>query len=115
MNIRYGFLFILLILTTSCGSNIKSGIGQNTDQPQTLLPTTASTLNHHSLSPSPVPDPQVNESNNQFQTCNLTGGEVVESGWSGKDTGVNYCNQCMCLSDGLACTKMGCQVKTITK
>ena len=30
-------------------------------------------------------------------TCTLNGGEVVEKGWSGKDTGTNYCNQCMCL------------------
>ena len=40
--------------------------------------------------------------------CTLTGGEVVEQGWTGKDTGSNNCNQCMCLSAGLACTKMAC-------
>ena len=41
-------------------------------------------------------------------TCSLNNGEVVQKGWSGKDTGANYCNQCMCLSVGLACTKMAC-------
>ena len=41
-------------------------------------------------------------------TCTLNGGEVVEKGWSGKDTGTNYCNQCMCLNGGLGCTKMAC-------
>lgn len=40
--------------------------------------------------------------------CTLTGGEVVEQGWTGKDTGSNDCNQCMCLGAGLACTKMAC-------
>ena len=115
MNIRYGLLFILLILTTSCGSNIQSGIGQYTEQPQTLVPATSSTLNHPSLSPSPILSPKVDESNNQSQSCKLTGGEIVTSGWSGKDTGANYCNQCMCLNNGLACTKMACQIKTISK
>ena len=28
--------------------------------------------------------------------CTLTGGETVESGWRGKDTGSNYCNNCFC-------------------
>ena len=41
-------------------------------------------------------------------TCTLNGGEIVQKGWSGKDTGANYCNQCMCLNVGLACTKMAC-------
>tara|TARA_B100001750_G_scaffold149066_1_gene119319 strand:+ start:531 stop:1481 length:951 start_codon:yes stop_codon:yes gene_type:complete len=41
-------------------------------------------------------------------TCTLNGGEVVKKGWSGKDTGTNYCNQCMCLNGGLGCTKMAC-------
>jgi hypothetical protein len=42
--------------------------------------------------------------------CTLAGGGVVEQGWSGKDTGSNSCNQCRCLSAGLACTKMACPV-----
>ena len=45
--------------------------------------------------------------------CVLTGGEVVEDGWSGKDTGSNSCNQCRCMEGGLACTKMAC-VSTAT-
>jgi len=44
----------------------------------------------------------------QGGTCALTGGEIVKEGWSGKDTGSNYCNQCMCLDAGLACTEMAC-------
>ena len=40
--------------------------------------------------------------------CTLSGGEIVQKGWSGNDTGSNYCNQCRCLNPGLACTKMAC-------
>lgn len=40
--------------------------------------------------------------------CILTGGEIVESGWSGKDTGTNWCNQCRCMDSALACTRMAC-------
>ena len=40
--------------------------------------------------------------------CTLTGGEVVQSGWSGQDTGSNYCNSCKCGNAALACTEMAC-------
>ena len=43
-------------------------------------------------------------------TCSLAGGEEVDSGWAGKDSGSNYCNQCMCMEGKLACTKMACPV-----
>ena len=43
--------------------------------------------------------------------CTLTGGETVESGWRGKDTGSNYCNNCFCNNGMLGCTKMGCRIK----
>ena len=35
-------------------------------------------------------------------------GETVESGWSGEDTGDNYCNICFCSNGVLGCTKMAC-------
>ena len=44
-------------------------------------------------------------------TCILAGGEIVQDGWSGKDTGSNSCNQCRCMNSGLACTKMACHQK----
>ena len=59
----------------------------------------------------PVP-PTVTPAEDEIEegvTCTLNGGEVVQKGWSGKDTGANYCNQCMCLNVGLACTKMACR------
>ena len=55
----------------------------------------------------PTPTPTV-ESMEAGGTCILTGGEVVQQGWSGKDTEGNSCNQCMCMGAGLACTKMAC-------
>ena len=40
--------------------------------------------------------------------CKLTGGETVESGWKGEDTGDNSCNSCFCTNGTLGCTKMAC-------
>ena len=42
--------------------------------------------------------------------CILSGGKTVESGWSGKGTGDNYCNDCFCSNGALGCTKMLCRV-----
>ena len=42
--------------------------------------------------------------------CTLSGGETVASGWSGEDTGDNYCNNCFCSNGVLGCTKMACGV-----
>ena len=42
--------------------------------------------------------------------CTLSGGGTVESGWSGNDTGDNYCNNCFCSNGALGCTKMACRV-----
>ena len=41
-------------------------------------------------------------------TCTLSGGEVVQDGWQGNDTGNNHCNSCNCNNGRLACTKMAC-------
>jgi len=40
--------------------------------------------------------------------CKLTGGEEVSEGWSGNDTGNNFCNKCRCMNGALACTRMAC-------
>ena len=40
--------------------------------------------------------------------CKLTGGETVQSGWTGEDTGNNSCNSCFCTNGVLGCTKMAC-------
>ena len=42
--------------------------------------------------------------------CILSGGKTVESGWSGKGTGDNYCNDCFCSNGALGCTEMLCRV-----
>ena len=46
--------------------------------------------------------------------CTLSGGETVESGWSGEDTGDNYCNSCFCSNGVLGCTEMACGVSIPT-
>ena len=42
--------------------------------------------------------------------CTLSGGETVESGWAGEDTGDNDCNSCFCSNGVLGCTKMACGI-----
>jgi DNA repair exonuclease SbcCD ATPase subunit len=42
------------------------------------------------------------------ESCRLTGGEDVKDGWSGLDTGDNYCNTCQCTDGVLLCTLMYC-------
>ena len=58
-----------------------------------------------------IPTTEVVKEISKSTKCVLTGGEVVEDGWSGKDTGSNSCNQCRCMKAGLACTKMACHQK----
>ena len=41
-------------------------------------------------------------------SCTLSNGEVVESGWSGNDNGLNYCNTCFCEDGLLSCTEISC-------
>jgi len=41
--------------------------------------------------------------------CTLTGGESVEDGWSGNDSGTNSCNTCQCNDGALACSRMACE------
>ena len=40
--------------------------------------------------------------------CELSGGELVPSGWQGSDTDWNWCNSCWCDNGGLSCTEMDC-------
>ena len=49
-----------------------------------------------------------NQKDQKLKSCKLSGGELVDDGWIGKDTGSNYCNQCKCMNGALACTKMAC-------
>ena len=51
---------------------------------------------------------KLNRKSDKNISCELTGGQIVLDGWSGKDTGTNYCNQCRCMNAMLACTKMAC-------
>jgi len=40
--------------------------------------------------------------------CTLSNGELVASGWSGFDNGLNYCNTCFCENGILSCTEIAC-------
>ena len=40
--------------------------------------------------------------------CTLSNGEIVESGWFGNDTGLNYCNTCSCEDGALFCSYLPC-------
>merc|ERR1712136_735511 len=40
--------------------------------------------------------------------CTLTGREVVAHGWSGSDSGTNWCNLCSCSNGNLLCTLLVC-------
>ncbi len=44
--------------------------------------------------------------------CQLTGGETVQIGWTGKDTRSSFCNSCFCTNSVLGCTKMACPEHT---
>ena len=47
--------------------------------------------------------------------CTLSGGEFVDAGWTGQDTGDNHCNSCFCNENGvLGCTKMACLASSDT-
>ena len=40
--------------------------------------------------------------------CSLSNGQIVQSGWSGFDNGLNYCNSCFCEDGILSCTEIAC-------
>ena len=40
--------------------------------------------------------------------CTLSGGENVVNGWTGYDTGDNWCNSCLCENGMLSCTELDC-------
>ena len=44
----------------------------------------------------------------ELSDCNLSNGELVPSGWSGFDNGLNYCNSCFCENGILSCTELAC-------
>lgn len=57
-------------------------------------------------------DPYISTQNSESTinngACTLTGGEIVQNGWSGSDTGANHCNTCRCDGNILMCTEMYC-------
>ena len=104
MNLKAIILLLLLpafmMMLGGCGEDDKS-------VDTTGLSATAPAATAPAATASVLPTSVLDETE-EGGACTLTGGEVVKEGWSGKDTGSNYCNQCMCLAAGLGCTKMAC-------
>lgn len=97
---RIGLLAIglaLVLAIVACADGITPDIATNAGAKVTVeTPTT-------SVDPAAQPSPAGTK-----KRCTLSGGETVESGWSGEDTGDNYCNNCFCSNGVLGCTKMAC-------
>jgi len=81
--------------------------GGDTQPPPDIDATVEATVEEQ-LTATVTPTTEVVKETPKGKNCTLSGGEVVEDGWSGKDTGSNFCNQCRCMQGGLACTKMAC-------
>ena len=104
---------MLTLLLIGCATNNQNSSPMSEVESQvadetsifTPLPTLTSTPTKVPIIPTPAIMP---ETTKEKSTCNLTAGELVEEGWTGKDTGSNFCNQCICMKVGLACTRMAC-------
>ena len=106
------FLFLYLVLI-SCNSTV-------------VTPSLDSEISSNEPSKSKINDSKNNQPSSSSKLsdsssdsslrkdCILSGGEVVKSGWKGKDTGDNFCNNCFCNNGNLGCTKMYCN-KDVTK
>ena len=103
-----------MLLLVACGdSQPLPGINATVEATVLPIPTvthvpTVASIPTATSKPAPPTFTPAGDEIDEGVTCTLNGGEVVQKGWSGKDTGANYCNQCMCLNVGLACTKMAC-------
>ena len=104
---------MLTLLLIGCATDSRNSIPMSGVESQVAVetptftprPTLTSTPTNVPIMPTPTIIP---EATKEKSTCNLTGGELVEEGWTGKDTGSNFCNQCICMKVGLACTRMAC-------
>ena len=109
----YLFAVMLTLLLVGCETNRQNLTPMSNAESQVIvetpavtpLPTLTSTPTNVPIIPTPTIMPKATQ---EKSTCNLTGSELVEEGWTGKDTGSNFCNQCICMKVGLACTRMAC-------
>lgn len=101
MNLQIVLATLIVILVLACSNAIPGptlDIDRTAD-PEVFQEPIGETPMHPAI-PHPVDLTQ--------QACTLTGGEPVQNGWTGKDTGNNYCNSCFCTNGVLGCTKIGC-------
>ena len=99
MNLKavHALLFTaVLLLLVACG-------GESQATPEEVTPPVPTATSTPTATPTPTPAPSPTPKPMGGHDCQLTGGEIVAEGWSGKDTGANYCNQCMCIGGKMAC------------
>ena len=92
-------LVLVTLATVACGSNTALTI-------ETIVTVESQSLPTWQSVPSPTNMPTTSKPG---RTCTLTGGEVVQDGWYGKNNESNFCNRCFCTDGALACTKIACQ------
>ena len=107
---KFCFLFVCIVLISCNSFTASSSLG--------------SEISSNELSKPKINDSQIQSSNGSklpdrstdyqiMKDCILSGGEVVKSGWQGKDTGDNFCNNCFCNNGNLGCTKMYCSKESV--
>ena len=107
------YIFILIFLVFGCSSKTNN---DKPDQLQKQIDGLQKEIESKQQSDSETvkKDTEIsgdqNQQNQKLKSCKLSGGELVDDGWGGKDTRSNYCNQCRCMNGALACTKMACLV-----
>ena len=108
---KFIYLFILIFLVFGCSSSANNDeldqLQKQIDEHQKDIESKQQSDSETVKKDTEISDDQ-NQKDQKLKSCKLSGGELVDDGWIGKDTGSNYCNQCRCLNAGLACTKMAC-------
>ncbi len=107
--IIYVFILIFFVFGCSSNANIEESGQQlkQLDEPQKEI-TPKQQLDSETIKEDTEISDDQNQKDQKLKSCKLSGGELVDDGWIGKDTGSNYCNQCRCMNGGLACTEMDC-------
>ena len=110
---KFIYLFILIFLVFGCSSSVNNDeldqLQKQIDEHQKDIESKQQSDSETVKKDTEISDDQ-NQQNQKLTTCKLFGGELVDDGWAGKDTGSNYCNQCRCMNGDLSCTEMACLV-----
>ncbi|SVB78856.1 uncharacterized protein METZ01_LOCUS231710 [marine metagenome] len=117
LTILAGIALLLAAIGCSVGAgepDVQESVESNGKQEITVSPTSiqlAVTSHLDSITDVKVDTESLQTANvRDPKKCISSGGKTVESGWAGKGTGDNYCNDCFCSNGALGCTKMLCPV-----